>query len=219
MPGALLSNRLLNIGALLSVALCAAVLVLWTRSYRTCDALVRPSAPGDRVCITSEFGVLVFEVEGPLRGSVLPTWEYFDTPLPRRWPVRAGRFGFDAYRGQVSHFVRLPPSEVWGVAIPHAWAAVTLAALPAWALVRRRRRLTVRRRREQGLCAGCGYDLRATPGQCPECGLPGATAERRDHSVRPAAVLTPADNLSNKPPQPLRGGPVAGDNDATPAAF
>jgi hypothetical protein len=50
------------------------------------------------------------------------------------------------------------------------WApAIVFAILPILQKSRRRRR---RQRRVRGLCARCGYDLRATPERCPECGTP-----------------------------------------------
>lgn len=54
--------------------------------------------------------------------------------------------------------------------IPINLFSVPFAILPlAWAVVvcRRERR---RKRLAAGLCAGCGYDLRASPSRCPECG-------------------------------------------------
>ena len=43
--------------------------------------------------------------------------------------------------------------------------------LPVAWLVRVPRGLWLaRHRRRAGLCVECGYDLRATPGRCPECG-------------------------------------------------
>jgi hypothetical protein len=47
--------------------------------------------------------------------------------------------------------------------------AVTLVAVAAASLEIRQRRKQWRRRRE-GLCAFCGYDLRASANRCPECG-------------------------------------------------
>jgi hypothetical protein len=46
------------------------------------------------------------------------------------------------------------------------WATAPAAVLATAAYVRQRRR----RQRAGTFCAVCGYDLRATPDRCPECG-------------------------------------------------
>ena len=56
------------------------------------------------------------------------------------------------------------------LSVPAWLAALALAVLPAWWCRRWWRLRTGRRRRSEGHCATCGYDLRATPGRCPECG-------------------------------------------------
>jgi hypothetical protein len=61
---------------------------------------------------------------------------------------------------------------VWGVAVP-------ASLVGAWPLSVWRRSYDRAQRMRRGHCACCGYDLRATPDRCPECGaVPNAKAAR-----------------------------------------
>ena len=95
--------------------------------------------------------------------------------------VQGGRIGFghqDPNATWIPPIVNGKPFQVW-------WdLAVTFPAIvPAWVLgaiamvtgtpvvVAARRSIAKRRRAAAQLCITCGYDLRATPERCPECGL------------------------------------------------
>jgi hypothetical protein len=57
--------------------------------------------------------------------------------------------------------------EVRELELPLWLVAMTFAVPPAMLLYRRRRAV---QRGRAGQCPACGYDLRATPERCPECG-------------------------------------------------
>jgi hypothetical protein len=85
-------------------------------------------------------------------------------------PLGDGFHGFSIATSGAGVFPELPDSKVAYVTFPHWAAVIALAGLTVWRVIspaaRRRRRLT------RGLCVHCGYDLRASPERCPECGAP-----------------------------------------------
>ncbi len=61
------------------------------------------------------------------------------------------------------------PSRIDQISFPHWAGLIPFVALTPFAI---RRWCRIRMRRRRGLCLQCGYDLRASPQRCPECGSP-----------------------------------------------
>jgi hypothetical protein len=91
--------------------------------------------------------------------------------LPKLW--RDFQEGVTRYRAllQRSRSPAPPQPASMSHSLPFAFPCALLltAALPSAVVLRWR---TNRRRRRFGACFNCGYDLRATPDLCPECGTP-----------------------------------------------
>jgi hypothetical protein len=182
-----MKRRLPNLLTALSLLLCVAVVVLWVRSYFVADWITRTTVrPGGIRRDVTEW--VSFSSEGliqvsagsfqwgngppPFAGSTTPgvawrwkrnaTGDLRETPSsPRKAWHRLG-FGMNGWGGRheetgntcQGHSLMFP---LW---LPAAFFAV-------WPLARTYRH---RRRHPSGHCALCGYDLRATPRRCPECG-------------------------------------------------
>jgi hypothetical protein len=194
-----LLRHVLTFCSALSLMLCVAVCVLWVWSYSNPVQLFfvehppRPVYPDDMsnyVPYVAQWSFSVVSSHGHLtekRMHVDYHWPGDTSPEPDWWPkTRAGHrkanwsshLGFGVsyvfgmrtpYRGPIVTGHR----DRW---MPHWLLAVVTAVMPLFALtnVIRKRLRTGRTRR--GLCPACGYDLRASPQRCPECGAAAAAA-------------------------------------------
>jgi hypothetical protein len=149
-------TRLLNLVTALSLLLCVAVASLWPYSYFAFDVVGYWPFPADRRAygLLSHHGSFCFLAVGERSPGGHFAWRHDRTRQSN--PRIGGVAGFV--------FSRRPGELLVGV--PH-WTLALLLALPPALRLRSHRR----RPRTPGVCRSCGYDLRATPERCPECGL------------------------------------------------
>jgi hypothetical protein len=162
----------LNAATGLSLLLCGTTVVLWVRSYWHEDRWFarRVQIDGDT------FGGVRDRWLESVRGELRFVRSSMKVDRRRPAPPDEER-GFYALGFSVlthSSGATSPSgkqsiqNQTTFIGVPHWFAAAALAgaALP------RLRRVWVDRRRRVGvgLCPKCGYDLRATPDRCPECG-------------------------------------------------
>ena len=182
-----MARRLFTLLAALSLLLCVAVGVLWVRNH-----LLLGGSHYDAVVLTKlgpagHWRAVAFTH----RGRVHAEWWHSTNwpPLPpddsRLSPWRVARVG----SGTMDDID--PDTATLGFRFRHLTMSgrgitnLREAVVPLWSILLPsavmpalwfRRRVRQRMRRRRHLCQTCGYDLRATPGRCPECGTSAPSA-------------------------------------------
>jgi hypothetical protein len=181
-----LRRWLFNLAATVSALLLLVTAALWARGrYTWVD---------ERVFVARPNGAERYNIWG-LRNTPFGVTGFltlavpFDPAMPRYEAVRT----FAADRASFNQFFApygaRGAAGVWWVTIPdrrhyqwhglfhvpHWTLALLTSIVPTTWLVRRWRR---RQRLTAGRCLTCGYDLRATPDRCPECGAASDVAAR-----------------------------------------
>jgi hypothetical protein len=170
-------RRLFNLLAALSLLAGIAVAGVWVRSYWKHDYLVlihgrvSARASSDRGFLSCHGWI----VRGGLDGLDKLSW--VTSARTSRDGLNLRLFEWQYTEGDKTD-ERV--SAKWYLRVPHwSFVALSLPVPTLWLLIRRHRL----ERKRQGHCRQCGYDLRATPERCPECGTE-ASAECRVPSVK-----------------------------------
>jgi 4-amino-4-deoxy-L-arabinose transferase-like glycosyltransferase len=163
-----------------SLLLCLATAGLWVRSYLGTDYIEyqhhRPIGHASRTVEihVTRGTVLIFSkrytVHEEQHGSTASEWfwgyerrqAYLAGDHPTTFPQRIGLGYESVYEDFASYSRRATAVELPLVLF------VLILMLPPLVLALRHRRTA--RRQRNSLCLHCGYDLRATPDRCPECG-------------------------------------------------
>jgi hypothetical protein len=165
---------LLNAATVLSLLLCVATVAAWVRSYQACEE-VWWSLSNPRMAM----GIRTYR-GGSFATVSTPVGDRDSLPRPGTGWRQFGSESYDDVGGsQGTFFNRFGfaldyfESSTYAnrqLACPYWFILLLTAILPAARLAGWRRRAR-RLRMALGLCQHCGYDCRATPDRCPECGM------------------------------------------------
>jgi len=157
---------ILRVACCASVALCALVLLQSAGIVRTLGAGWGDGTRARAYSIEVE-GPIVLRTASGMKPAPPGKYEYAVQSLSRsdafgasyhRWNMTAGRAPQAPVLGT---FAQVRIATGWSVAL-----SLMLVGLCVMSSVKQRRL-----DRSGHHCRNCGYDLRATPGRCPECGL------------------------------------------------
>lgn len=162
-------RRLFHSLTALSISIGLIVLIIDLRSYWVADRLGWRSSSVETTHGEFHFSYMSYT---PGSGYAPGTGWAYSTSAPRGhkakslWGVQPAlaEYGF-AYT-----IITDPRFRSFHMMVPLWFIALIFAILPASWLSRYRRPWRRERRRAAGLCVRCGYDIRATPERCPECG-------------------------------------------------
>lgn len=188
-------RRLFNLTAFASLILCATSITLWVRMYPYASHGLNWMWKSPDQLQSGIYSVSVF-------AGVLNLWwldrQYvdragFDQEARPPWQGEGWNFDFHHFS-----FTRADPLPFWerfnfsfhrqsndflyfqqraaGFTVPMWFVVLLTAILPALAVTLELRTRRRERWLARGLCPDCGYDLRATPERCPECGRTPASA-------------------------------------------
>lgn len=177
-----LARILLFVGMTLSVVLLVGVGVVWVRSYRQTDRVTATSAQGQK-SLYSRQGHVVFswlyadwsnqpasrlgmkydrDLPAPPSQDLIVRLLLCSSPgMTESFHERAGFALYQRNRGDGVRYM---------IAVAPFWSLASASALLPLGCTLLRLRRAIFPRHPKGHCEKCGYDLRATPHQCPECG-------------------------------------------------
>ena len=183
-----MTRGLLNFLTALSLLLCLGVCALWVRGNFTGDEWLWIRAENRGASHFVWYFALASGHGGVALSCDAEVYDLSSVSAPERaqpvgrWRWRRHLTGPPAYPSPAFFSSAAPPSGFFArwstspdtvrreVIVP-CWTVALPASIPSMIWLMRRRRNSIRRRRQdRGLCSRCGYDLRATPGRCPECG-------------------------------------------------